>query len=303
VNHPEAIAKLRPPVIARLQGGLGNQLYQYAAGRSLADFLSRPLLLDARTIRPEAPVRHYDLGAFRIREQFVSGLEAFRTRWVGSVRAGRVFKTMFAGARSYKYIRDREEGFDEGIFADHAGPIVLHGYWQSYRYFERIADELRNEVVFRADPDPSSAALLRDIESSDSVCVHVRRGDYVSNPAFKAALGACGVEYYDCALGIIVARVARPTFYLFSDDLDWAKANLHVPGPLVPVDHNKGRSDVEDLRLMSRCRHFVIANSSFSWWGAWLGRDRGGTVVAPSRWFNSDKTPATDRIPPGWIRV
>jgi len=295
--------KPRPPVITRLQGGLGNQLYQYAAGRSVADLLGRPLLIDPRTILPEAPARHYDLGALHIKEEFVSGLAAFRTRWVGSARAGKIFKAVFPGARSYKYIRDREEGFNQGVFADHDGPIVLHGYWQSFRYFERIADELRMELAFRGDPDRRSAALLRGIESSESVCIHVRRGDYVSNPTFNVALGACGVEYYDRALEIIAIRVGCPTFYLFSDDLEWVRANLRIPGPLVTVDHNRDGSGVEDLRLMSRCRHFVIANSSFSWWGAWLGQDRGGTVVAPARWFNNDKTPAADRIPLSWIRV
>lgn len=278
-------------------------MYQYAAGRSVAERLGRPLLIDVRTILPEAPARHYDLGAFRISEQFVSGMDGFCTRWLGSVRAGGLFRAVFPGARSYKYLRDREEGFDPDVFAPHGGPIVLHGYWQSYRYFERIADDLKKEFQFRQEPDRENAAMLLDIQASESVCVHVRRGDYVSNAAFKETLGPCGIDYYERALVSITARVNSPKFFVFSDDPVWARLNLRLPGPCVTVDHNHGKSDVEDLRLMSQCRHFVIANSSFSWWGAWLCGRSDKTVVAPSRWFKQDKIPATDRIPPDWIRV
>jgi Glycosyl transferase family 11 len=295
--------ELQPPVITRLLGGLGNQLFQYAAGRSVANFLGRPLLIDIRTILAEAPVRHYDLGAFRIREGFVTGLEAFYTRWLGSVRVGGVFRSLFPGANSYKYLRDREEGFDERVFAPHDGPIVLHGYWQSYRYSERSVDELRRELAFRNEPDRDNAVLLQDVQSCESVCVHVRRGDYVNNPSFSENLGTCDMDYYKHAFEIIAARVSRPKFFLFSDEPAWASSNLRFPGPAVTVDHNNGKSDAEDLRLMSRCRHFIIANSSFSWWGAWLSEGRNKIVVAPTRWFKQDRVPATDRTPPGWIRA
>jgi hypothetical protein len=295
--------KTQAPIVCRLQGGLGNQLYQYAVGRALAARLSRPLLIDARTIEPEAPARQYELGAFQIEENIVSGLSAFCTRWVGSVRLGRFFQAIFPPAKHYRLIRDREEGFDASIFDPHPGTIVLHGYWQSYKYFDEVADDLRKELAFRYVPGSENAKLIDEIESSSSVCVHVRRGDYVNNPSFSEALGACGIDYYQRALTKISEKIANPKFFVFSDDPDWAESNLQLPGQTAFMRQNLGRSDVEDLRLMSRCKHFIIANSSFSWWGAWLAHSPNKIVIAPARWFLQDKTPPADRIPPNWIRV
>lgn len=291
------------PIIVRLQGGLGNQLYQYAAGRALAMHLDRPLLIDRRTIEPEAPARQYDLGSFNVKESFVLGLSAFCTRWVGSVRLGRLFQMFFPTARAYRLIRDREEGYDKSIFEPHDGPIILHGYWQSYRYFEGVADDLRRELQFRHAPDPENARMIDLIESSASVSLHVRRGDYVSNAAFSAALGACDAGYYRRAVAKISSEIPNPKFFVFSDDADWAASNLELPGNTVFMRHNLGRSDVVDFRLMTHCKHFIVANSSFSWWGAWLSPRKDKCVIAPERWFNKDKSPPTDRIPPGWFRL
>lgn len=290
-------------IITRLQGGLGNQLYQYAAGRALATRLGRPLLVDRRTIQPEAPARQYDLGAFNVEENFVKGLDAFCTRWVGSVRLGRLFQKFFPTANAYRLIRDREEGYDASIFEPHAGPIILHGYWQSYKYFEDIADILRQELQFRQAPDRENSRMIDLIESSAAVCLHVRRGDYISNTAFSAALGACDADYYRRAVAKISQEILDPKFFVFSDDPAWAESNLELPGDPVFIRHNLGHSDVEDLRLMTHCKHFIIANSSFSWWGAWLAPHASKTVIAPARWFNVDKTPSDDRIPTGWTRL
>lgn len=298
-----SVSPNHPPVISRLQGGLGNQLYQYAAGRALATRLGRPLFIDPRTIEPEAPARQYDLGALNVEENFIKGLDAFCTRWVGSVRLGRLFQTAFPTAKAYRLIRDREEGYDASFFEPHAGPIILHGYWQSYRYFEDIADNLRQELQFRHAPDRENARMIDLIESSASVSLHVRRGDYVSNAAFSAALGACDADYYQRAIAKISHETLNPKFFVFSDDPDWAESNLELPGDPVFIRHNLGRSDVEDLRLMTHCKHFIIANSSFSWWGAWLARGPNKVVIAPERWFNKDKTPPADRIPSDWLRL
>jgi Glycosyl transferase family 11 len=291
------------PIIVRLQGGLGNQLYQYAAGRALAMYMDRPLLIDQRTIEPEAPARQYDLGSFNVKESFVHGLSAFCTRWVGSVRLGPLFQMFFPTARAYRLIRDSEKGYDTRIFERHDGPIILHGYWQSYRYFEGVANDLRRELQFRYAPDPENARMIDLIESSASVALHVRRGDYVRNAAFSAALGTCDSDYYRRAVAKIASEIPNPKFFVFSDDADWAASNLDLPGKPVVVRHNLGRSDVEDFRLMTHCRHFIIANSSFSWWGAWLAHYPSKTVIAPARWFNVDNTPPQDRIPLSWARL
>lgn len=290
-------------VITRLQGGLGNQLYQYAVGRALALRFNRTLYIDKRTILPEAPARQYDLGSFCIEENFVQGLEAFRTRWVCSVRMGDLFQKVFPFANGYRLIRDREEGYDRSVFESHNGPIILHGYWQSYRYFKDISDSLRQDLQFRKAPDKEGAQMIELIEKSTSVSIHVRRGDYVSNPAFTASIGVCDSDYYRRAVNKICNEIPSPKFFVFSDDPNWAECNLNLPGDPVFVRHNLGRSDVEDFRLMTHCKHFIIANSSFSWWAAWLAPYVAKTVIAPARWFNVDRSSPQDRIPLSWTRL
>lgn len=291
------------PIIVRLQGGLGNQLYQYAIGRSLSVKMGRPLLLDKRTIEPEAPKRHYDLGVFNIQEQFVSGHLAWATRWVGSVRLGELFRRLWLSAKNYRYLRDQMTGYDPSIFSEHDGPIILFGYWQSYRYFESIEDILRKELFFTAAADSTNQAMQSRLRNSNSVAVHVRRGDYVSNPQFTSTLGLCDASYYLRAANYLCGLGENLEFFVFTDDPIWARDNLDLGAAFTVLDHNLGKADYEDMRLMSSCRHLIIANSSFSWWGAWLANRSGKKVITPSTWFVHDTVPFEDRVPNEWIQL
>lgn len=290
-------------IIARLQGGLGNQLFQYAAGRALSVKLQRLLLLDPRTISPEAPARHYDLGSVCVDEPFVNGHLAWMTRWVGSVRLGNTFQRVYPLSRSFRYLRDREQGFQPEIFEENPGPIVLFGYWQSFRYFSEITDELRQSLQFRHAPDAGNKAKLDELMAVESVAVHIRRGDYVSNSSFAANLGACDQAYYRKAVDALQTKIQAPRFYVFTDDPAWARSDLDLGVPFEVVDHNLGRADYEDMRLMSNCQHLIIANSSFSWWSAWLANRPGKLVYAPARWFLTGGGPIDDRLPVDWIRI
>jgi hypothetical protein len=291
------------PIIVRLQGGLGNQLYQYACGRALALQHGRPLLLDLRTILPEAPKRQYELHNFCIQARPLTGHAAWCTRWVGSVRLGDYFRRLWPPAWSYKLIRDAASGYDPSVTQHHNGPVVIHGYWQSYRYFADIATVLREDFRFKSPPVGINKELVAELESQQSVAVHVRRGDYVEVPFFNQTLGVCGPDYYQRGAEHLRKQVADPSFYVFTDDPSWAREHLKLPGTVQVVDHNLGKSDAEDLRLMSHCKHFLIANSSFSWWGAWLATAPDKVVIAPQQWFVADKYPPTDRIPSEWIRL
>jgi hypothetical protein len=293
----------RAPVIVRLQGGVGNQLFQYAVGKAVSLKLNRQLLVDPRTILPEAPARQYSLDRFCVSCQVASGRQAWCTRWLGSVRLGRAFRSVYWPARRYRYVRDRELGYQPEVFDDHDGPVVLHGYWQSHKYFSDIEPVLRQDLRFLDGPDERNREILQQIRDCEAVCVHVRRGDYVSIPLFAQTIGSCDVQYYRRAVERLSQAVVRPHFFVFSDDPEWARCELTFPGPTHVVDHNLGKSDTEDLRLMAACRHFIIANSSFSWWGAWLADSPNKTVVAPVQWFVHDKSPPEDRIPAQWIRA
>jgi hypothetical protein len=290
------------PVIVRLQGGLGNQLYQYALGRALSIRTGRPLLLDTRLISGE-PYRSYALSVFNIKQQHVYGVNKWCTRWATSIRAGRLFRLLCPFAWNYLIIQDKEAGFDPSIFTHKKGTLVLQGYWQSYKYFEAQEDIIRSEFTLKKAPEAENACLIDEIENTESVAVHVRRGDYEGNATFNATLGTCTLQYYRHAAEHVKQKVNNPCFFVFSDDPGWTKQNLRLPGPTRIVDHNFGKADFEDLRLITHCKHFIIANSSFSWWGAWLASYPAKIVITPKRWFKIDHFPPEDRIPREWLRL
>ncbi len=290
-------------IIIRLQGGLGNQLYCYATARALSLKTNKELLIDARPIKGEGPNRQYDLSVFNIKEKHVSGLTCWITRWVASVRLGKLFKVLFPLAWNFKIIRDKEEGFDASLSNPYGGTIILQGYWQSFKYFDNEDKILKKELTIKNEPDAINKNWIAELHKEESVALHVRRGDYVNNPTANAIHGTCTPEYYNNAIKLILEKVNNPSFYIFTDDPEWAENNISIPSPTKVIKHNLGKNDYEDLRLMFHCKHFIIANSSFSWWGAWLSNNPSKIVIAPSKWFSIDSIPSEDRIPSSWLRL
>jgi hypothetical protein len=145
--------------------------------------------------------------------------------------------------------------------------------------------------------------MLAEIRSQNSVCLHVRHGDYITDPRVNVVHGIVGLDYYQRAMENLRRRLSSPSFYIFSDDPDWARDQLRPPGLTTCVAHNLGKCDHEDLRLMRACRHFIIANSSFSWWGAWLSTSPQKVVIAPEKWLRASYYSPTDIVPESWIRL
>jgi hypothetical protein len=183
------------------------------------------------------------------------------------------------------------------------GSLYLEGYWQSEKYFADIGEQLRNELTLKAPPDAQNAETIAAIENCNAVCLHVRRGDYVAEPDINAVHGTCDADYYQRAVAAVANRVADPVFFVFSDDPDWCATRLRVPYPVNLITHNVRSQDHEDLRLMTHCKHFILANSSFSWWGAWLASRPEKTVICPKRWFARADVPTDDLIPSTWTRL
>ncbi|WP_419910948.1 alpha-1,2-fucosyltransferase [Hoeflea sp.] len=199
-----------------------------------------------------------------------------------------------------RIVRQRGHGFDPKITAL-GGSVYLHGYWQSERYFADFADHIRRELTVRHAPDERNEGLLRQIGEEPSISLHIRRGDYVSNPKANAFHGTCSLDYYRRAAKLVADQTdKKPIFYVFSDEPDWAAANLKLPFDIRIVDHNGPERNYEDMRLMSACKHHVIANSSFSWWGAWLNPSQDKIVVAPQRWFADPAMSNPDILPDEW---
>ena len=173
--------------------------------------------------------------------------------------------------------------FDENVFkvTDNA---YLFGFWQDYRYFSSIEETLRKELTFKNEPTGSNEVMLNVIRSSNAISIHMRRGDYLTDSNVLENVGTCDLAYFRNAVEEMAQGVPNPVFYFFSDDPGWVKDNFRIPYDTIYVDINSEEMAFEDLRLMSNCRHHILANSSFSWWGAWLCDNQAKKVIAPRVW-------------------
>ncbi|MEM5471109.1 alpha-1,2-fucosyltransferase [Hoeflea sp. AS60] len=284
-------------VISRLHGGLGNQLFQYAVGRAVALRNGAELLLDARHFNGDNSFQ-YDLGHFAIQARVAAEDELPPAK-----NRPLAYAWWRKFGRSPRFVREQKLGFNEridGIGAD----CYLHGYFQSQRYFDDIVPTLWSDLSFREPIGGENARMGERIRTGPSVSMHVRRGDYITNSKAQAAHGSTELAYYQRALEEVRARSGQdPVVYLFSNDPAWVRDNIKLDAELVPVAINDGSTAHEDLRLMSLCDHNIIANSTFSWWGAWLNPSHSKIVTAPQQWFASPKLSNPDITPPGWLRL
>lgn len=279
------------------QGGLGNQLFQYATARRLALQNHCPLVLDHHWFdhprRGETP-RPLELNRYPVAMRLAKPFELLcwapmRSRW------RRYLKPL----QPMNVVCEQGNGVNRNVLSAPSNSYLV-GFWQSEAYFADIREQLLVDLTPLAPPGPEDRAMIALMQQGESVSVHVRRGDYVSLASASAYHGLCSLDYYRKAIAYVADRVRQPILFVFSDDPGWTKANLLSPYPTHYVDHNPSEKAFQDLRLMSMCRHHILANSSFSWWGAWLARDTGGMVIAPERWYAVGR-PTPDLIPSRWI--
>lgn len=279
-------------ITTRIVGGLGNQMFQYAAGYSLADRLATNLRLDLSAFR-RYELHRFGLDRLRISHRQGAG-------WVAPVRRA-LLARLPAGRMPRSYFRERSLGYDNR-WASLRDGVYLDGYFQSERYFSSVREALRREFQ-PVDPlDDRSRATLADIEAGPSVAVHIRRGDYVSDPKTLSVHGVCDPSYYAQAVRLLAARIGSARYFVFSNDFEWVARHVPLPAGYVPIDWN-GDAPERDLHLMARCRHHVIANSTFSWWGAWLAAQAGQLVVRPEPWFDAADLSADDLLPRHWTAL
>lgn len=280
-------------IIVNIYGGLGNQLFQYAAGRYLAEKHNTILKLDIENFKTDKR-RGYSLQYFNIKEVFCTSVDK------AVIKGMERIKKLLNNKRPGAIYTEQNLNFDKHV-TELGNNMYLDGYWGNEKYFKPIENIIRNEFTVRQPPAGMNEIYLQKIRSANSIAIHVRRGDYVSSKETNTFHGVCSVAYYQAAIAQLSARLSDPVFFIFSDDISWVKENLVINDfPVDYVEHNSNLA-YEDLRLMYSCRHNIIANSSFSWWGAWLNNNPGKIVIAPEKWNNipGDKT----ELPDQWIRL
>ncbi|MCW3090861.1 MAG: alpha,2-fucosyltransferase [Ferruginibacter sp.] len=294
-------------VIVKLQGGLGNQMFQYAAAKALAMKNNCPLLLDVSFLEQTATQiadgftnRYYELGIFTsIPQNFISNAERKQFTILSP-------KHQWLKRLGFAYPKIYEEptfNFDENLNSQKP-PVLLDGYWQSERYFLHESAGIKTAFTFPVlSGSDENNSILSSILNSCAVSVHVRRADYL-HPAIAAHHGTCSIEYYLDAIEKLRTDLPGAIFYFFTDDVAWVSSTFtdHLPNSLL-VGNNAGVDSWKDMYLMTKCRHHIIANSSFSWWGAWLGINPNKTVIAPVKWFNNNQRNANSLVPKAWIQM
>lgn len=260
--------------IINLKGGLGNQMFQYAYGRAL-ELAGKKVIFSIFFMKDgHAKIdtaREFKLDKFNIKTKAEFTNNKYRLQnLINRIKN----KLGFKG----------------------------NGWWQNEKYFIDIENNIRQEFTLKNPLSEKYTNIIKQIENTESVSVHVRRGDYVNNSKTKALHDVCGLDYYEKAIDIIKAQINNPTFFVFSDDIDWAAKNLPVNPNAYYVSNLKGE-DFEELALMSQCKHNIIANSTFSWWGAWLNNNPGKIVVAPKQWFTNKTSNEMGILPKSWMQI
>lgn len=285
-------------MIARLHDGLGNQMFQYAAARSVS--LKRRLTLKLDLFHYESQeLRRYGLGPFRIQAGLAQPEES-PIRFLPSHRrppagfAAKALRRLFPKDPVPVYSEKEWWKYEPGIFAG-SGAVYLNGYWQTEKYFQDIAGTIREDFRLKAPLSGQAGDRARGMERENSVAVHVRRRDLVEKGITLTP------DYYVRAFELLRGKETGIKFYFFSDDPDWVRTHLFqlASGPKEMLEGGAGH---EEMMLMSRCRHHVISNSTFAWWAAWLCEHPAKIVVAPKVWWRGKKAPE-DLIPPAWTRL
>lgn len=283
--------------VFQFMGGLGNQMFQYAAARALSIKRGIPFKIDFDD--PYKFVkRQLCLSAFNLEVKQASWLELYKCK-----PKRRIEKRLWLLAGKDPLCRlYKEPGdyiFDPGFFQCPDGSYIS-GFWQTEKYFQDIEDTIRSDFKFVIEPSGENKIWLEKINSCMAVSVHVRRGDVISVAKTNKLYGVITAEFYKKAISKMTESYKDTVFFFFSDDIEWVKENIKTTYPAYYVDANDDAHNYEDLRLMSSCKHHIIANSSFSWWGAWLNPDKQKKVIGPAKWMSTRIIADTDHIPASW---
>ncbi len=292
-------------IVVKLMAGLGNQMFQYATARRLADANKVELKLDISSyenINEKDTPRKYELDNFKVINNIATKDDLALVKQGEYVRkfSERITHRLGLSPVIHQY-GERSSNFDSRVLTLRDNTYLV-GWWQNERYFADIRKILLKEFVPKNKATGNNTKWLGLAGSTNSISVHVRRGDYISNKHANVHHGLASIDYYNAAVTYMNTYVEKPYFLVFSDDIKWCKNNLKFGKDTAFVQGNDGPLAYEDLRIMSSCKHNIIANSSFSWWGAWLNANSQKIVIAPRNWYQDEKANReTDIVPANWI--
>ena len=293
-------------IIVKLIGGLGNQMFQYATGRKLALERGVELKFDkgnlGAEVQPGVTPRDLEINLLNTKFVLATEEEILYFKKLNSNVLSRVFQRNFPFLLNRIYFAESGSSYMESI-SKLPGSAYLDGFWQSERYFSQIRNVLLEEFQPTQNLSETNQKLLSQIENTNSISLHFRRGDYVTNKEANNYHGLINLSYYQNAVERVAEKVKDPEFFVFSDDPDWVKENFKISFPIHFISENTGSKAIFDLLLMSKCKHNIIANSSFSWWGAWLNTNEEKQVIAPKNWFKDPSAKNVDLLPSSWIQM
>ena len=289
----------RENVIVRIQGGLGNQLFQYAAGKSLSLRLGVQLILDLNWYIDNSNFK-FILNRFHVNDRSWAPSEKIpkRIRTALYKLSGKIAPT----GLTLPVLKDIDFEFNYDLLSIQS-PVLLDGYWQNESYFKEHRKELLELLTIKGEIDSDNNQLLNKIKNSNSICIHIRRGDYITNSNAARINGVCSKDYYFRAFNILSMHIESPICFVFSDDPEWVKSNLEFDCETIFVDINSIDKPEFDFLLMKSCKYFIIANSTFSWWAAWLANYKNKQVIAPKVWFLNQVLNKNMHLPESWIRI
>ena len=295
----------------QIKGGLGNQMFQYAFAKSISEKYQVPFIIDCNYFEIKGNVDYtlwdFELNVFQLKvnKAEVDQLKKYKVSLLSKINA-RLNKLLNIPVL-FKNSRVTEEQFDLKFYDESFNPKNKYfvGYWQSEYYFNSIEQIIREDFKFKPSLDEKNLSLKKRIKTSNSVSVHIRRGDYVNNPSAFKNHGVCSIEYYRKSIEEIKKQVDNPVFFFFSDDFEWVRENNFGIQNYEFIDWNQEGESYIDMQMMSYCKHNIIANSSFSWWGAWLNNNPYKNVIAPRKWFADDirNKDSEKIIPKKWKRI
>jgi hypothetical protein len=288
-------------IIVNAKGGLGNQMFQYAIARAYAEKYSTEFKLDIRSLG-SVSVYGYELErVFNIDESIAKSKDLLKV--LSFAKNKYIYKII---SKLNKWIKinkniliEEKLKYDQKLML-RTGNLYLDGYWQSHKYFIDYLDKIKQDFNFKNELSELNIELKDKIHNSNSVSIHVRRGDYIANN--NLINFACPLEYYTKSMDLISKEVENPSYFVFSDDINWARSNIKSTEKIYFIDINIGRNSYIDMQLMSYCCHHIIANSTFSWWGAMLSKNSTGIKIMPKKWFK-DEGIEHDIHPNGWLLV